>query len=312
MADWFYTDSQRKQQGPVDEEEILRLNSEELLNADSLIWKEGLPEWRTLGTLASEFFGKDEEGLPVEYGVCAFSKKLYPINEMMPYGEALIGVDQKDGFVQSLMETGISNVKDATENSMDYIGFWWRVLSSTIDYFVKVIPSQICIYGPVMLAGGFSATELASDEFVGGMALVGYGIGMLLVLAISIFYETWMVGKYGGTLGKMAIGAKVVNPDGSKVSYARAFVRWLCKKPLNNLIMQVPIVVLLVLMIGVGSSEALVNGERPALGFSAFAGAMAVALVLSAVFSGVYWMAAFDSEKRALHDRISATRVVKK
>ena len=39
---------------------------------------------------------------------------------------------------------------------------------------------------------------------------------------------------------------------------------------------------------------------------------MVVFAGLIVLCSGVYWMAAFDKEKRALHDRISGTRVVKK
>jgi uncharacterized RDD family membrane protein YckC len=33
---------------------------------------------------------------------------------------------------------------------------------------------------------------------------------------------------------------------------------------------------------------------------------------LVALCSGVYWMAAFDPEKRTLHDRVGSTRVVRK
>ena len=39
-------------------------------------------------------------------------------------------------------------------------------------------------------------------------------------------YETWFVGRWGATPGKMACGMKVVRADGSKVTYLRAFGRY--------------------------------------------------------------------------------------
>ena len=38
-------------------------------------------------------------------------------------------------------------------------------------------------------------------------------------------YQTILVSKYGATWGKMALGLKIVNEDGSKVRTGRAFGR---------------------------------------------------------------------------------------
>ena len=73
-----------------------------------------------------------------------------------------------------------------------------------------------------------------------------------------------MIGKYGATVGKMAMKIRVVTAEGQKVSYLRALGRYFAKL-LSGMI----------LMIG-------------------------------------YLMAAFDDEKRALHDRICNTRVISK
>ena len=59
-------------------------------------------------------------------------------------------------------------------------------------------------------------------------------VGMLLFLTsfqigLPIVYETLMVGRYGATLGKMAVKIKVVVADGARVSYARAFGRYFAK-----------------------------------------------------------------------------------
>jgi len=86
----------------------------------------------------------------------------------------------------------------------------------------------------------------------------------LLQLAITATYTTWLVGKYGATLGKMACQLKVITADGGRVSYPRALGRYFAE-----------ILSSIILLIG-------------------------------------YIMAAFDDEKRTLHDRICNTRVIKK
>ena len=81
--------------------------------------------------------------------------------------------------------------------------------------------------------------------------------------AIPAAYDTWFVGKYGATPGKMACNLKVVVEDGERVTYMRAFGRHFAK---------------------------LLSSMILAIGFI---------------------MAAFDDQKRTLHDRICETRVVR-
>ncbi|MGD9371632.1 MAG: RDD family protein, partial [Desulfobacterales bacterium] len=87
---------------------------------------------------------------------------------------------------------------------------------------------------------------------------------ILLQYAIPAAYDTWFVGKYGATPGKMACKLKVVVADRSRVSFLRAFGRHFAKW-LSSMI----------LLIG-------------------------------------FIMAAFDDEKRTLHDRVCETRVIRR
>jgi len=314
MEEWFYTDAARTQQGPVARDTLLSLNRNGDINADSLVWKEGMPDWLPFAQVAGPMFGETEEGIPMETGVCAHSKRVYPISEMLPYGDALIGIEHKDAFIQHLMESGNTQIADATDSRFIYVGFWWRTLSSFLDYLAKIVPSYLCMIPYYIAAVATGMQSENNPKSLGGMTVVmaiAYAVGILGMLGISIFYETWMVGKYGGTLGKMAIGARIVNPDGSKLTYGRAFVRWLAKKPLNGLIVYVPPTIVLMLFFGVGFS-AIEGKSNSALGVSSIFGGLIAFVLVAALFSGVYWMCAFDPEKRTLHDRICATRVVRK
>ncbi|MEX2580320.1 MAG: RDD family protein [Verrucomicrobiales bacterium] len=313
MAKWFYTDSSATQQGPVDDSTLLRLHNEGAVDAGSLVWREGLDEWVPFVAEAGPLFGENGDGAPVEIGICAYSGRVYPASEMVPYGEALVGVGHKQAFVQRLMESGAVAVGDATESRLAYVGFWWRCLSSLLDYLIKLVPSWLCMAPFYLLsfAGGVAATG-TPDEIIGGwsaLMMVAYGFGLVAMLAFGVFYETWMVGKYQGTLGKLIIGAKVVNPDGSRLSYRRAFVRWMAKKPLNYVIVWIPATIgfgIMVVIMGVAARE----GGGSSVFALGLASAFFVYAGLLALCSGVYWMAAFDSEKRTLHDRLAGTRVV--
>ena len=166
-------------------------------------------------------------------------------------------------------------------------------------------------YYIVIFSGALETLENAPDRGTIIAMAVTNGIGVLGILGVSIFYETWMVAKYGGTLGKSIIGAKVVRPDGSQLTYKQAFYRWLAKKPLNYLLLWLPVA------IGIGllavSAVAAAEGANGGATLSAaIIGGLVGCVVFSILGSGVYWMAAFDPEKRALHDRISSTRVIRK
>lgn len=326
MGTWFYTDSKAEQVGPVDAAALLRLSREGTILADTLVWEDGMESWVRWGDLAGEFYREDEDkagggergggsdGGEVELGVCAQSGRIFPLREMLPYGAALIGAEEKEAFVQRLLEKGTTGIEDATVARFEYVGFWWRALASFLDYLIKMVPTWICMipYYIVIFTGGLEELEAEnpSTGLLVSMA-VANGIGMLGVLAVSIFYETWMVGKYGGTLGKSIIGAKVIKPDGSALTYKQAFYRWLAKKPLNYLLFWFP--VLLGFGLFVGATVAASTEARGGASFSAaVVGGLVGCFVVSLLGSGVYWMAAFDPEKRALHDRVASTRVVKK
>ncbi len=333
MTSWFYTDALATQQGPVDDATLLELNRAGEIKAKSLVWREGLESWTPFRNVAAALFtavagdssessggtGSGDAPAPIEIGVCAHSGRVYPLAELLPYGEALVGPEHKDDFVRRLMEGAAVEIADATSQAFDYVGFWWRVLAATLDYMIKMVPSGIFMvpyYAAAIYSGAQPSAGADSFEGLTGMTalmLAAYGFGLLGMLAFSIAYDTWMVGRYQATLGKIIIGAKVVNPDGSRLSYKRAFARWFVKKPLIGLIVWGPSTLGFALVVGFVAAMSGRGGDNAGAGvlLAMMTGMFAYAALL-ALCSGVYWMAAFDPEKRTLHDRIAGTRVVRK
>ena len=81
------------------------------------------------------------------------------------------------------------------------------------------------VNGVIQFTSGFLGSVASNENVAIGMTV---GLG-LLGLVIAASYETWMVGQYGATLGKMALGLRVVQADGSPVSFLRAFGRFFAK-----------------------------------------------------------------------------------
>jgi uncharacterized RDD family membrane protein YckC len=48
-------------------------------------------------------------------------------------------------------------------------------------------------------------------------------------ISVAIFYESVMVWKFGGTLGKLALKIKVVTSDGQPLTYGRSLGRYFAK-----------------------------------------------------------------------------------
>jgi uncharacterized RDD family membrane protein YckC len=86
-------------------------------------------------------------------------------------------------------------------------------------------------YLPIMVFGFFLGMYYATrGRSVGMFSPVNTGMGLLFIC-----YEALMLGTRGQTLGKMALGVRVVNTDGSPISmaqgwgraFARAILGWL-------------------------------------------------------------------------------------
>jgi uncharacterized RDD family membrane protein YckC len=160
------------------------------------------------------------------------------------FGDRSICAACKPIYVQKLREGA------SVAGPMDYAGFWTRFGAKFLDGII------LQIAGFIMGLGAGIFLRSAGPVIT---AIVIYP----LTFAINAAYNTYFIGKFGATPGKMAAKVRVVNPDGSSVSYGKALGRYFAEL-LSGLL----------LMIG-------------------------------------YIMAAFDDEKRALHDRICATRVIK-
>ena len=96
---------------------------------------------------------------------------------------------------------------------------WGRRLAALlVDVIVLVVAISVAL-----LAAGMPADELR-DRVENGETLL---IIVLFLIPEAIYY-TWMVGSRSQTVGKMALGIKIVDAESrAPIGYLRAFRRWL-------------------------------------------------------------------------------------
>jgi uncharacterized RDD family membrane protein YckC/ribosomal protein L40E len=111
-----------------------------------------------------------------------------------------------------------------------YAGFWVRLLAIFIDGILLgvVISIVVGVIAAVILGSKLNSDWLSSFETSGkfdSTFWIIYLIYIVCVYAVQTIYYTVAIGKWGKTIGKAALKLKVVKPDGSRVSYWRAFGR---------------------------------------------------------------------------------------
>lgn len=119
-----------------------------------------------------------------------------------------------------------------------YAGFWKRAIAFLIDGIVLAIPSTL-ISAILIVPQVMSVMRMASAnvEPTPEMMLPFVSKWMLSMVFIWIsnilllwLYSAWMESsKYQATLGKMALGIKVVGAQGERISFARATGRTFAK-----------------------------------------------------------------------------------
>ncbi len=272
---WYYVEA-GQQMGPVDDAALAALVAGGRINAETLVWREGMANWQPYRELlpggataaagggayrpAAAYSAPGAGAAPGgEEAVCAECGGIFPVNDTIRIGEARVCANCKPVFVQKMRE-GVAVGGAAA--ALQYAGFWIRVGAYILDSLILGAVNFVIQLLLGLLITGMGGTR-ATPGSPPDPAMVILGLVVIcLAIAVPVCYETIMVGKFGATLGKMACKIRVVRSDGTPVGYGLAFGRFFAR-------------------------------------------------IVSAIICYVgFMMAGWDEEKRALHDRMCDTRVV--
>ena len=107
-----------------------------------------------------------------------------------------------------------------------YIGFWSRLVALVIDEIIMIVAAVLCLIAIVVVITGQS---------FGVTFFVGIFLSFAILLAVLMSYWIVFTAIWGQTLGKMALGIKVVNREGRPPGLWKAFLREVVGKILSGL-----------------------------------------------------------------------------
>ncbi len=123
----------------------------------------------------------------------------------------------------------------AAPTPLVYAGFWKRFAAYLIDSIVIGIVAMIILL-PFFIMMGFgivmSATSDDAEQVIPAVigAIVGYlMLGLLAAIGQWLYFALMESSKHQGTLGKMALGIRVTDLAGNRITFGRATGRYFAK-----------------------------------------------------------------------------------
>jgi uncharacterized RDD family membrane protein YckC len=148
---------------------------------------------------------------------CSQCKRTFAQSDLVQIAGNWVCGGCKSAFLSRVMAGGAS-----ATSRWHYGGFWIRFAAVFIDgllmQFVRV-PLSLLLLGAVVTP----FQRPGSNPAALSGALLTLGFASMLVACL---YEVIMIRNFGATLGKMAVGVKVVRTDGSGVGWGTSIGRY--------------------------------------------------------------------------------------
>ena len=186
---WHYTDAQGAEHGPVTADAVRAAFNGGLIGPASQFWREGLPGWIDLPTAAAEL-GLGANVPPPD-----------------PYAAPRARIETEATFVAG------SDVVPA--------GFIRRFAAMFLDQLIIGIVMFVVMFVAMM---AMAMTIGATGGEPGAAFIVIFYL--VYFVAVAFYYAGQESSSAQATLGKRALGIKVVDRDGRQLSFAHALGRW--------------------------------------------------------------------------------------
>ncbi len=213
MSQWYYADAQRERHGPFEADTLRGKFRNNELDLSTLVWREGMSEWKPLSAMAEELqllvhasTGIDlrADYTAIENGTATYTPYTAPSATLQGEHDVVLG------------------------GEVVHAGLWRRVASSIIDSLVTAVLSYALLI-PLVLLFGLSLGSLAQSELASTGVSVGFLVAQYSIsIGVPALYFGWMQSSSSmASLGKMAVGIKVVRSNGERLSFWRSFLRYI-------------------------------------------------------------------------------------
>ncbi|MBI5897463.1 MAG: RDD family protein, partial [Desulfobacterales bacterium] len=226
---WYYKDGEQEL-GPLSKAQLQELIHAKRIHAKTLVRNESMNDWRPLGEMVRGGASASSPAKPppapvmpshetpptppaelpaVESAVCSQCGRSFPKSQVVQFDNQAICAACKPIFVQRLRE-GVS-----TPGILKYAGFWIRFGAKFIDGMIlAALQYAIIIPMTFLFFSSGSAVSDNPEEMLSSGSLALIGLQQLIGILIPAAYNTFFIGRYSATPGKMACKIKVVSPEG--------------------------------------------------------------------------------------------------
>lgn len=202
MDHWYYVDRHGTRLGPVAGAAVREAFARGELAADGLVWHEGLAAWEPAHTHA------DALGLDLD----------------APHAPPPLPPGGASGGHRPMPAPA-----GAPDNDVVYAGFWRRFAALFIDQLILSVAFYIIAFVLILALGvsaGMGALEHADKDPPTWLAIAWLLLVLGYYVAAAFYYALQESSKHQATLGKRALGIKVTDDRGQRLTFAHAIGRW--------------------------------------------------------------------------------------
>jgi uncharacterized RDD family membrane protein YckC/Tfp pilus assembly protein PilE len=200
---WFYVDATGQQVGPISEDELRAAIRRGAATPATLAWREGLQSWQPISQLMSE--------LGLEFAAT-------PPPTPTPGATA-----DPAGNPYRTPDTVNPEILFRGGGEIVYAGFWRRFAARVLDGFVVAIPTWLIFF--IVVGGMASMTRLESNDPAAAIPAV-LAVYVLPLLLNFLYFSLMHSSSLQATVGKLALGIKVTDERGQRLSFGQAAGRW--------------------------------------------------------------------------------------
>lgn len=212
---WYYV-LHGQRQGPVSQADFEQLVADGVVTSETLVSLDAMATWQPYAVVRPVSPAGDEGT-----EICVMSGRRCSRNQMIQYEGQWISAEHRDAFFERLSE-GVRQPlvgEFRMPGPYGYGGFWRRAGALVIDVVIRRVLVYLLSIGVTALIGsgvGLGFTDLRA------YLVMDLAITLVVHLAYGIFF----LRRFDATPGKLALGLKVLRPDGSSLSVSRIVGRY--------------------------------------------------------------------------------------
>ncbi len=218
MTEWYFADGQDRQ-GPLSADDMRQRFQRGDITLATLVWREGFAQWAPLSEAVDELQLQNLASAASNLGSGIDLRGDYTAIDNGTAPLPGTGGGTYSPYTAPAAATGYGNAAVVNGQDVVYAGFWKRYAAYFIDYILLTVVTL-----PLSMIINLTGAGSGNESVQVALTLVV----MLLSMVISIgYYAGFHASRGGATLGKMAVGIKVVRGNGERISFLRAFYRYL-------------------------------------------------------------------------------------